>query len=330
MGPDKELEREFAERNRKRRLISKKRLIKQWTFLGAAVAVIMGATVIAGGKKADKPVKNAPSSSQTSEIKVRAAVDETPAAPAESKAEEKPDDLSDLKKMLEDKIAPYTGEWSVYVKNLDTDKSITINNRPIYPASIIKLFALGAAYQQINDGIFVEETLYPDLEQMAVHSNNVAFNNIVWDIGKTAITDWCRENGYKDTEQNHGLNPADNAEGLATSDKRNVTTVEDVGKMMESIYRGECVSKVCSARMLNFMLDQEYRDKLPAGIPRNVMVANKTGETDDVSHDAAIVYSPACDYIIVVMVDAPDEAWDCFGYFSLISADVYGYFNPGT
>ena len=56
--------------------------------------------------------------------------------------------------------------------------------------------------------------------------------------------------------------------------------------------------------MLNLLLAQERRYKIPAGLPSGVKSGNKTGETDSYQHDAAIVYGKKTDYVIVVFSQA--------------------------
>ncbi len=237
------------------------------------------------------------------------------------------DDLSELRNQIYTAVQSYNGTWSIYVKNLDTEYFITINNRQVYAASEIKLFALAAAYQQIADGVISEDEVYNTLFEMTANSSNEAFNSIVWTLGKYYISNWCVENGYNDTVQCHGLYPAYNADGLATSNGYNLTTVKDIGLLLESMYQGKCVSDEYSNKMIDMLLEQEYRSKIPAGIPNDVKIANKTGETDDVSHDSAIVYSDNADYILVVMADAPGQAWSCGDNIAELSGIVYKYFN---
>lgn len=236
--------------------------------------------------------------------------------------------MEDLKKQITNKFSEYSGEWSAYIKNLNTGEYFTINNKQIYPASMIKLFATGAAYQQIEEGLINENDYLTYIHGMAVMSNNVAFNKMVWTLGRGYITKWCQENGYTRTAQYHGLLPADNAEGLATSEKRNETCASDVGKMLESIYNGKCVSKESSKKILDLLKDQHWRNKIPSGLPPGVVSANKTGDTEDQSHDAAIVYSKGADYIIVIMSENPDVSFEQDYKFIELSRMVYNYFNP--
>lgn len=245
----------------------------------------------------------------------------------EAEKEEDLDDLISLKRQIEGALESYSGNWSVYVKNLNTGVSFSINDRQMYAASEIKLFAMAAAYQQISEGYLNEADIYDSLREMITESSNEDFNRIVWNVGKYYITDWCSENGYEDTVQCHGLYPAYNADGLQTWNGYNYTTVEDTGRLLESIYNGECVSKECSDKMLKLLCDQHIVNKIPAGVPESVTVANKTGETLDFCHDSAIIYSENADYILTVMVDAPGYAWSCSDKVTELSELVYEYFN---
>lgn len=87
--------------------------------------------------------------------------------------------------------------------------------------------------------------------------------------------------------------------------------------------RGQIVSAEYSQSMIGLMLQQTRRSKIPAGLPSQVSVANKTGESPGVENDSAMVFaagdgehiagvtSGAGDYVIAVMsegVPLSDEA----------------------
>lgn len=235
--------------------------------------------------------------------------------------------MTNLEKQLRSAIKGYSGTWSVYVKNLDTNESICINNQRIYAASLIKLYAMGAAYDRIKQGKISESSVSSTINSMITVSSNDAFNTIVRKVGTSYINSWCKTNGYTGTNQGHGLSPSSNNYGLSNGSGSNVTTVKDCGKFLESVYRGTCVSKSASAKMLKHLKGQQRRSKIPAGVPSGVTVANKTGETDDTTHDAAIVYSKGADYIICVMANVPGSAWSASGNITKLSRIAYNYFN---
>lgn len=236
-------------------------------------------------------------------------------------------DLSDLQAQINDAVDSYYGNWSVYLKELDSGITISVNDSQFYAASEIKLFAMAAAYQQISEGLIDEEDIYDTIYRMIAFSSNDDFNSIVRTVGLYYITDWCIDNEYDNTIQCHGLYPSSNGDGLQTYYGYNLTTAKDLGRLLESIYRKECISEEYSQKMIDILLEQTFLTKIPAGIPEGVMVANKTGETEDVCHDAAIVYSDNADYILTVMVDAPGNAWSCEGNVANLSEIVYRYFN---
>lgn len=213
--------------------------------------------------------------------------------------------LGGLTSKLNAQIRGYNGTWSVYVKRLDNNDSLTINDQPLYAASVIKAYVMASLYDQIKKGDVQEtDTIRSLLNAMITVSSNEAFNELVMRqtashgflTGCGVINRYLAENGYTKT----GIHTA--YAGLGISDGGiNYTGVKDCGKLLESIYRGTCVDKECSQKMLDLLKAQKRRAKIPAGVPSGITVANKTGETSTSDHDIAIVYGPKCTYIICVM-----------------------------
>ena len=102
---------------------------------------------------------------------------------AENLPKETDGELNSLREMLLAKTGSFNGEWSVYVKNLDSGRSVSINNGRVYAASLIKLYAMGAAYSKIEAGEISEESLANDLTNMITVSSNDAFNAIERTVG---------------------------------------------------------------------------------------------------------------------------------------------------
>ena len=235
-----------------------------------------------------------------------------------------------LRNALRAKTSALPGSWSIYVKNLKTgEKTELSSGRNVYAASLIKLYALGAiCSMEANGSLESNQTIENALTKMITISDNWSFNYLVKLVGKDAVNAWISANGYSGTEVVHGLNPADNSEGIRTSpDGENHTTAKDCGEFLERVYRGECVNASYSGKMLNLLKNQTRRTKIPAGVPAGTVVANKTGETNDASHDAAIVYSPKCDYVIVVMSETNGLGWNQPANIADISKTVYEYYN---
>ncbi|HUQ42210.1 MAG TPA: serine hydrolase [Candidatus Limnocylindrales bacterium] len=80
-----------------------------------------------------------------------------------------------------------------------------------------------------------------------------------------------------------------------------VATPRAVGTFLRLLARGELISPDVSARMLARLERQTINDRLPALLPKGVVVAHKTGNLSGLVHDAGIIYAPAGARIVVVM-----------------------------
>ena len=250
-----------------------------------------------------------------------------PDADAEKRYAAHASDLSDLKTELGEMMAYYPGEWSVYVQDLGNGADITIDNDPKYAASLIKLFAMAACYQRIKDGRVNEDYAYDFIYSMITESDNNAFDTVIDLMGEDYFSEWLMQNGYWDTTYVHKLGDGIVYEGKKSPDGDNFTSAKDVGNLLAKIYRGEMVDLHYSEEMVKILKDQTKTTKIPAGLPDGVEYGNKTGETDNVCHDSAIVYSDGGDYVIVVMAKDEGEAWVCGPFITDISRTVYEYFN---
>lgn len=229
--------------------------------------------------------------------------------------------MGTLEPKLTEMLKSYPGEWSAYVKNLDSGEEILINNQSMYSASLIKAFVLADSYNEMenvmaNEGQKLKkEADSPEIKvkvddlicNMITVSDNESFNELVrlqsekndFKEGAEKINEYLKEEGYGDTSVQHTLAPsASPSTGLGG---RNTTSVKDCGMLLERIYKGDCVSKEASEEMLNILLQQEVDWKIPSGLSSDVKVANKTGETDTSQHDIAIVYGEKTTYIFCVM-----------------------------
>ena len=219
--------------------------------------------------------------------------------------------LGDLENQLRRYTDQLDGVWSVYVKDLSTGAYLSINNQQMYSASLIKLFSAGRYYEAAANGeIYRTEDSDYWLAAMIIWSDNDAWvelesyiGNYDYVAGLTSVTDFAARLGCTDTGRNVG------AEEVWDYEADNFTSVEDVAYVLEEIYNRTYVSAEASQDILELMSMQEYIDKIPAGLPEGFEYANKTGELPGIQNDAAIIYGPDTDYIIVVMsYDVYDEA----------------------
>ena len=77
--------------------------------------------------------------------------------------------------------------------------------------------------------------------------------------------------------------------------------------LMEMIARGRAVDEAASQEMVNLLAGEELDNGLRAGVPEETLVAHKTGNWSNATHDAGIVYSPSTTYVIAVLSEKPYE-----------------------
>ncbi|MCM1499861.1 MAG: serine hydrolase [Clostridium sp.] len=240
--------------------------------------------------------------------------------------------LTDLRDELQAMLDGYSGSWSVYVKDIPSNEYMVINNTQYYSASLIKLFCAACAYDLIDKGD-LEETENIDrlMQEMISVSDNDAFNLMVMNCapdhyhvtGRSVIQEYIDANHYNDTTITSILVPT--RYKAPSSAGRNYTSVIDCGLLLERIYKGQCVSPEASQKFLDLLLQQSHVNKIPAGLPEGTRCANKTGDTDEVQHDAAIVYSPNGVYILCIMSTGCGSS---ITNIQSLSTTVYEYFNP--
>ena len=74
--------------------------------------------------------------------------------------------------------------------------------------------------------------------------------------------------------------------------------------------------------MLRLLLQEQVYHVIVAGVPEEIPVAHKTGNYENATHDAGIVWGPGGPYLVVVLSDQPWE-WDPV---VRVSRAVYDYF----
>lgn len=215
--------------------------------------------------------------------------------------------LSSLKKQLVSMISGYNGTWSVYVKDLKTGDVISINDTAMKPASVIKLFTMAATYDSIKHGkIKKDSTVNRLLTNMITVSDNESYNELVrrnssyrsFTNGCSVINNYLKKAGCTKTGCHSSLHPS--ASSFSWDGRTNMASAKDAGLILEKIYKGKCVSAKYSNEMLNLLLHQTRRWKIPSGLPAGTKCANKTGENDSCQNDVAIVYGKKTTYIVCI------------------------------
>ena len=92
---------------------------------------------------------------------------------------------------------------------------------------------------------------------------------------------------------------------------------------MQRLHEGELLGQREGDYLIELLKAQQWRERIPAGIPEGIEVANKPGWLYGYENDTAIVYGEQATYVIAVMSNnsSPERLAD-------LSATVYAYFHP--
>ncbi len=262
---------------------------------------------------------------------------------------------------LEHLIAQAGGEVAVYYRDMDSPDSILISpDLRMHAASTMKVPVMIQLFQDRENGLLsLDDTLtvhttfasivdgsiyalsqgddsdaslylmegrqvtYRHLvELMITVSSNLATNILMEVAEGERVTALMRTLGADSIVVLRGVEdgPAFRA-GLS-----NTTTARDLGIILGALGRGEAVSGQASGEMLEIMGRQQWRTKIPAGVPAGVRVAHKTGSITGISHDAGIVFPPGdSPYVLVILTRGFEEQEVADALAARISRRIFEY-----
>lgn len=201
---------------------------------------------------------------------------------------------NNLKEKIQSIIDTHSGNWGVYVEGISSGKNIyayrkTSFKERVVSASLIKLWVMGAVYDQIEKGNINEADVKNDLYYMITISDNAACNRLVMllgnndrDNGLRVVNNFISRYNFSQTVMNRLM--------LEDTGTQNYTSINDCSTFVRMLYKNELISKKASQSMLNIMKDS-HRIYAGAGIPENVKFAHKTGSLINLCYgDVGIVY----------------------------------------
>jgi beta-lactamase class A len=156
-------------------------------------------------------------------------------------------------------------------------------------------------------------------EAMITVSSNFAANLLIEHLGAPRIQRTTESLGASGM---HVLRGVEDGKAFGKG-LNNTTTARALMTLMEKIATGEAVDKRASDAMIAILKRQKFNDRIPAGLPRGVVVAHKTGEITRIQHDAAIVYAPR-PFVLVVLVRGVQDAKVGSALTAKITRAIYG------
>ena len=237
--------------------------------------------------------------------------------------------LQTLLNQIQEQLPADNGSWSVFVSDLINETEGSINDQTMQAASLIKLYIMGAIYENYDQiiGQYGKDSVDSNLHSMITVSDNDAANTLTTYLGggnssagMQAVNSFCQEHGYTQTHMGRML--------LASNDQDdNYTSVNDCGHFLIEVYKEEESSYAHASDMYALLKAQTRQNKIPAMLPDGVKTANKTGELDNVENDAGIIYDAANDLVIVFISQNLSSAGNAQNTIASLSRTIYDYYN---
>ncbi len=283
-------------------------------------------------------------------------------------------DKYELEKRILNLSKEFDGKIGLYAKNLKTDEVISVNADSLFPtASVIKLPILIALFKKFKSNEITPESLIVIKDStkvggagilqffnndvqikvidaatlMIILSDNTATNAIIDLLGNTHdqkldfVNTTMETLGIKNTKLLNKVfsfatkknTPEAKRFGLGFS------SPNDMGKLLEMIYKHQVIDSFYSEWIIKIMLNQQDESMIRKLLPyyelkggESIKVANKTGAIERSRIDVGIVYAPKCDFVIAIFADeSKDTRWTydnkAENAVAKAAKMVYNYFN---
>ena len=257
------------------------------------------------------------------------------------------------------KFKQFNGVASIVVIDLQTGQEMKMNPDVAFTGmSVMKIPIIIQTYWKWDPELPPE--VVEQVTQALWNSSNFHANLLLQDLGNNSalrgagqLTTNLRLLGLQNTfmakafDQKDEVPPIQSPANQRTDFNTNPdpyiqTTANDIASLLNMVYQcagsnggafavvfpGQITQSECQS-MLSFMAQNRTDVQIEGGVPEGVRVAHKEGLSDNAYGDAAIVFSPAGDYIIVEYIWTPDYLnWE-YGQplMADISRVVYNYFN---
>lgn len=245
----------------------------------------------------------------------------------------------DLQAHITTVIPPGVARVGVAVRQLSTGASATLAGEvTMPPASVFKLGVLVEAFRQVDDGRLTLEDmllLMPSdrivgagvlqtrigqrvavgeaLRLMIGLSDNTAAEVLIRRLGTDSLNAGYRRLGLTRTYIYPDFRP-------------DMTSASDTATLLALLATGQVAGPNATQLMLDLLVQEQPQAWIRDGLPRNTIVAHKSGQLPGVRNDAAIVYGPDGPYVLVVLTAGLYDERQGEAVISALARETYAYF----
>lgn len=240
-----------------------------------------------------------------------------------------------LQREIEQTIQGFNGSIGVYIKNLESNKIVSINADTIFPtASMVKIPILIGLMDKINKGeldyhqqlMYRDSLLYAGVDILGsfkdterIELGKVMMLSLTMSDNTASL--WLQSLAGKGTRINEILDSLGlkytrvNSRTPGREANRNEfgwgqTTPKEMATIMEKISKEEIISKERSAQMLRLLGRNFWDEQAISQIPSDVFIASKNGAVNESRSEVLFVNGRGAKYIFCVCTkNNKDESW---------------------
>jgi len=158
------------------------------------------------------------------------------------------------------------------------------------------------------------------LNQMMIQSDNTAANYLIKKIGMNRLQNYLTEINLKEMKINNLIF------AKVIKGPNQINAIESA-KLLQMIYLPHFFKEDSHFEMNSILKNQKRNEMLPRYLPKQTIVAHKTGSTRRVAHDVGIVFHPHGDYLICVLTSGSQELLWKSKFIGKISKKVFDYYQ---
>jgi beta-lactamase class A len=216
------------------------------------------------------------------------------------------------------------GVMGVAIVDLTDGHKYLLHANDVFPqASSIKICVLVELYRQAQQGKLKLTDLYtvnaadlvPDSDimngltpgvtritlrdlatMMLAVSDNSATNVLIDRVGMENVNAFLSAQGLRDTRLRRKMMDLK----AATEGRENISTPNEMAKLLQALYRGEILNKEMTDDFFK-VLSTHKESFIPRNLPEDLKIANKPGELEGVRNDSGVIFVDKRPYVLCVM-----------------------------
>jgi len=254
--------------------------------------------------------------------------------------------LAALEEAVHKRVKAFRGDIGLVIRDLDSGWTFQVNPDKLFPAaSMVKVPIMAACLKaaeegrlSLRDDLTLKRsdkatgsgvlrrkatgsayTIEQLVELMVTQSDNTAANMLIDLLGFDYLNQTFREMGLERTNLSRKMMD------FRSRDKgiENYTSAREMADILEMIYRKGCVDSSVSEKSLGFLKSQKVNDRIPKLLPKDTIVAHKTGLERMVCHDAGIVFTDNGNFLISAFTRSTSGSSTAKRFISSVSSLVY-------